>query len=85
METYIEKMKEIVLKNLKSKNYDFDTKDIRLISFNELNGNVECYFLVASFFETLILYKVIYFLAYNEFRVIVFNFDETYDVSAFDV
>ena len=85
MDSYIEKMKEIVLENLKSKNYNFDAKDIRLNSFNELNGNVECNFLVGSFSETLILYKVIYFLAYNEFRVLVFIFDETYDVSGFDV
>lgn len=85
METYIKEMNKIVLEHLKSKNNNFNAKDIHLISFNELDGNVECYFIVGSFSETLILYKVIYFLAYNEFRVFVFNFDETYDVSGFDV
>lgn len=85
MGTYIKEMKKIVLEDLKSKNYNFDVKDIRLNSFNELNGNVECYFIVGSLSETLILYRVIYFLDYNEFSVFVFKFDETYDVSGFDV
>ena len=85
METCIKEMKKIVLEHLKSKNNNFNAKDIRLTSFNELDGNVECCFLVGLLSKTLILYRVIYFLEYNEFSVFVFNFDETYDVSGFDV
>ena len=80
METHIEKMKEIVLAHLKRKNSIFNAKDIRLISFNELSGNVECYFLVGSFSESLILYKVIYYLTFDDFRVFVFNLYEHFDV-----
>ena len=85
METYIKEMKKIVLEHLKSKNNNFNAKDIRLASFNEMDGNVECCFLAGLLSKTLILYRVIYFLEYNEFSVFVFNFDETYDVSGFDV
>ena len=73
METYIKKMTEIVKKHYESTHTPVYPNDVRLNSFQFVNGDVHATFHVGVVDMEMCLYEVVYFLNFDEFRVFCLN------------
>lgn len=79
MEAYIRKMVEIVKKHYEANHTSVHSNDVRLQSFNFVNGDVYATFHVGVVAMDLCMYEVIYFLEYDEFRVFCYKLAEHFD------
>lgn len=79
MKDYLQTMEALVREDCKTRTFDLDAK-MNLHSCARVNGNIEAVFLVTSKTLNLLLYKVIYFQEYNEYSVMVFKLEETFNI-----
>ena len=81
METIVYKMREVALKHYR-KRYDRNANpdSMLLTSYKLLNGDFECFF-TAGHSEELVLYQIIWYRDYNEYRVFCFRMTEMYDTN----
>lgn len=81
METYIEKMTEIVKEHYESNHESFCPNKVRFITYTMNNYNVRAIFCVGLIDKEMCLYEVIYFPDFDKFRVFCFNYSDQFDVN----